>query len=326
MNPSHLRTLLVVLEQGSFAAAANRLGYTPSAVSQQIAALEQSVGVTLFDRGARNAIPTHAARVMATRAQSVLTELDAIEEAVRLPSELDASRLPPLRISVYPSLVSPLAPYLATQGNRMGEPARVKLSVRDPSLSVKALVDGEDVDVSVVYLVDGTELHWPAALQSVAIGTDPYLLVVPRAWEVHHPLQGAGVHSLAMGLASLQNRPWVMHHPGSSDSEVIERLFTAHRLQPQVVARADDFTVSLRLVSLGFAGAFIPRVALGPISELSPDVVVIDVPELQLSRSVTALISPRAPVEEVADLVAALQQLHNHAPSTSIPTATPTGA
>lgn len=305
LNPSHLRTLLVVLQQGSFAAAANRLGYTPSAVSQQISALESAVGVTLFDRGARNVRPTGAAQVMAQHATLVLAELDALQEAVRSdPGAAGAGHTErtELRVSVYPSLIAPLAPFVRGFAETGGPAHRLRLSVRDPSLSVKALVDGDDIDVSVIYRVSNTGLNWPKALQSVAVGEDPYVFVVPRAWGVHHGRNAS--------TDALTNRPWVMHHTGSSDSDVIESLFAAHRLQPQVVARADDFTVSLQLATLGFAGAFMPRVALGT---LPAEVVALRVPEVRLSRTVWALVSPSAPPMATRALVAALRQVHEAA-------------
>ena len=302
LNPSHLRTLLVVLQQGSFAAAANRLGYTPSAVSQQMSALEAAVGVTLFDRGARQARPTGAAQVMAQHATVVLAELDALQEAVRSDPGIAGAERTELRVSVYPSLVAPLAPFVSLFADPDDPSRRLRLSVRDPSLSVKALVDGDDIDVSVIYRIENSGLNWPKALQSVAVGEDPYVFVVPRAWGVHH-----GEHT---SIEALTSRPWVMHHTGSSDSDVMESLFAAHRLQPKIVARADDFTVSLQLATLGFAGAFMPRVALGT---LPPEVVALSVPEVRLSRTVWALVSPGAPPTVTRELIAALQDIHEAA-------------
>lgn len=299
LNPSHLRTLLVVLQQGSFAAAANRLGYTPSAVSQQISALEAAVGVTLFDRGARHVRPTGAAQVMARHATLVLAELDSLQEAVRSDPGVAGVERTELRVSVYPSLVAPLAPFVSRFADGDDPSRRLRLSVRDPSLSVKALVEGDEIDVSVIYRVENTGLNWPRALQSVAVGEDSYVFVVPRAWGVHH---GGSTSTEA-----LTNRPWVMHHKGSSDSDVIESLFAAHRLQPQVVARADDFTVSLQLATQGFAGAFMPRVALGT---LPPEAVVLQVPEVRLTRTVWALVSPSAPPTATREFISALQEVH----------------
>jgi DNA-binding transcriptional LysR family regulator len=68
VNPVHLKTLLEVTRLGSFAAAAATLGYTASAVSQQMSALERETGVTLFQRSARAVIPTEAAVVMTRHA------------------------------------------------------------------------------------------------------------------------------------------------------------------------------------------------------------------------------------------------------------------
>ena len=61
LNPVHLKTLTVVLRFGSFADAARYMGYTSSAVSQQISALERQLKVRLFDRDARSIRPTSAA-------------------------------------------------------------------------------------------------------------------------------------------------------------------------------------------------------------------------------------------------------------------------
>ncbi|MBC9926456.1 MULTISPECIES: LysR family transcriptional regulator [unclassified Leucobacter] len=316
LNPSHLRTLVVVIEQGSFVAAANRLGYTPSAVSQQMAALEASAGVALFERTARSVRPTVAAQLMAQRSTTVLAELEAIQEAVNAAKSASGESLEELRLSVYPSLVHALSPFLAQLTGADGHSSRLRLSVRDPSLSVKALVDGEDIDVSVVYRVENTGLSWPKTLQSVAVGEDPYLFVVPRSWGLHHSPQVA--------VEALAGRPWVLHHTGSSDSVIIESLFAAHGLRPQIVARADDFAVSLRLAGSGIAGAYVPRAALNAVPA---DAVVLNVPDVHLSRSVWALVAPTAPHLLTQSLLQVLREIHRaDAPAAPTPPTESKGA
>src|SRR6478752_6021680 len=81
INPVHLRTLVEVVRLGSFAAAATRLGYTASAVSQQMSALERDTGVALLQRSARSINPTEAAVVMTQHAAKVLTDIDALVAA-----------------------------------------------------------------------------------------------------------------------------------------------------------------------------------------------------------------------------------------------------
>ena len=83
LEPLHLRTLSTVLQTGSFAAAARRLGYTPSAVSQQIAALERAIRLPLFEREARSIRPTPAAAFLSTRGQEVLATLGALQDDLR---------------------------------------------------------------------------------------------------------------------------------------------------------------------------------------------------------------------------------------------------
>ena len=71
LDPLHLRTLTTVLQTGSFVVAARQLGYTPSAVCQQMAALERAVRLQPFERGARGVRPTPAAAFLAARGQAV---------------------------------------------------------------------------------------------------------------------------------------------------------------------------------------------------------------------------------------------------------------
>lgn len=83
LNTLHLRTLIVVLRTGSFAEAARQLGYTGSAVSQQMASLERAVKMSLFERDAHGIRPTPAAGFLAQRAQEVLAAVGTFEGEVR---------------------------------------------------------------------------------------------------------------------------------------------------------------------------------------------------------------------------------------------------
>ena len=294
LNPVHLRTLLEVVRLGSFAGAANRLGYTPSAVSQQMAALEQESGVRLFERTARSARPTQAAEVMATHAVTVLAGLDALLEAS---AGAGRDTRHELRMSIYSSLAHRLFPGLLTE--HLGEEPLlgVRVTVRDPSPAIQALRNGEEVDVSLVYRVGDSGLSWPDSVQPEYLGEDRYRVVVPESWGLHSQGQ--------VSAARLVGRPWILHHPGSSDIAEIESAFSALGLRPRIVARCDDFTVTLKLISGGYAASFIPEVALG---ELPPGVHVLDVPEMMLSRRVWALVSRRAPQQQAQWLLLKLHE------------------
>ncbi len=77
LNPVHLQTLTAVIQSGSFADAARQLGYTGSAVSQQIAALERAVKMPLFERDARSVKPTPAGQFVAERSKEAIAALAA---------------------------------------------------------------------------------------------------------------------------------------------------------------------------------------------------------------------------------------------------------
>ena len=83
INPLHLRSLAAVLRTGSFATAAQELGYTPSAVSQQVSALERETQLVLFERAARSVRPTPAAELLAQRSGEVLALLEAASSTAR---------------------------------------------------------------------------------------------------------------------------------------------------------------------------------------------------------------------------------------------------
>lgn len=284
LNPIHLRTLLEVVRLGSFAAAANRLGYTASAVSQQMAALENDAGVRLFERSARSVRPTEAAVVMAAHATTVLADIDRLLEAAGSAAERPHTEL---RVSVYPSLARVLLGRLLRSPEWLAAEVELRLSVRDPSPAIQALRRGEETDVTLVYWVGDGGLTWPRSAQAIRLGADPMRVVVPTAWRLH----GQG----AVAVDQLAGRPWILHHPGSSDAAVIDAVLDEHRLRPRAVARCDDFAVTLEIVATGYAATLMPEVALG---DIPAGVEVLDVPEVTLAREVYALVSPTAPARQ----------------------------
>ena len=104
---THLRILRAIAEQGSFTAAASALGYTQSAASRQIAALERSAGVTLFERRAGGASLTLAGRALLRHASTALEELDRADRALHGGSE-GSERL---RVGVFESVGAALLPH-----------------------------------------------------------------------------------------------------------------------------------------------------------------------------------------------------------------------
>ncbi|GAA3884792.1 LysR family transcriptional regulator [Leifsonia kafniensis] len=294
LNPIHLRTLLEVVQQGSFAAAANRLGYTASAVSQQMTALEQTVGVALFERTARSAHPTDAARAMARAAVPVFADLDAILEAAR---HADEARSGELDVVLYSSLARAILPRVLHDEAFVADGTRLRLSVRNPSSAIRSLSDGGWPDVSFVYRYTSSDLAWPALVTEVGLGSDPYRFVCPASWGLH-----LGAPPSVEQLSALD---WAGLHAGSSDATAIENAFRTGGIHPRYRVRSDEFEVILDLVAAGSAAAFVP----GSVARLAPaGVVAIDVPGLSLARTVHALVSPTAPAAATTSLLDAVRR------------------
>src|SRR5215475_1989753 len=102
-----LRVLLEFAERGTIAATAAALGYTPSAVSQQLAALERETGAALLDRTARTAELTEAGRQLAGHAAEILARIEAAEADLASPEPVGR-----VAISAFPTAAVAFAPAL----------------------------------------------------------------------------------------------------------------------------------------------------------------------------------------------------------------------
>ena len=107
----HLAALQAVGDERSFGRAARRLGYTQSAVSQQIATLERIVGQRLLERpgGPRPVSLTEAGRLLVRHAEAIVARLDAAEADFRALSDGEAGTL---RIGTYQSVGNKILPTL----------------------------------------------------------------------------------------------------------------------------------------------------------------------------------------------------------------------
>ena len=293
VNPVHLRTLVEVVRLGSFAAAATRLGYTASAVSQQMSALERDTGVDLFHRSAKSILPTEAAVVMTRHASKVRTDIEALMAAATRTHDVTSQEL---RLGIFPSLATYVLPKILQKPAWKDLGIDLRVSVAEPSQTIQGLRTGGELDLALVYQVGQSGLAWPHTLNRQWIGDDNFRVVLPAAWGIRTDAKMAADH--------LSEMPWIVHHPGTSDATVIERLFASCNLHPRVVAYSDDFHASLEMAAAGLGAALVPELAL---QSRPPGVVVLDVPEIRLARNVFALLfneKKTARVQLFVDLLA----------------------
>ncbi len=289
LNPLHLRTLIEVVRTGSFAEAARRLGYTPSAVSQQISGLERAVRLTLFEREAHSVRATVAAELLADRSQEVLASFDALDHEIEA---ISSGSLGQLRLGSFPTASATLLPQgLALFAQRF--PAvQVQLDEGEPDELLPILQDGE-LDVALVYRYDLVPRHWPQRLVETELLHETLLLLLP----VDHRL----LERPEITLADLSDATWIASREGSAGATCLERACATAGFIPRIAFRSNDYDVVEGLVAAGLGIAMVP--ALGHDSS-TPGAVAVAVAGLQVQRHVSALhrvASVAAPVHGVLD-------------------------
>ncbi|CAG6397001.1 DNA-binding transcriptional regulator, LysR family [Actinacidiphila cocklensis] len=253
MDPHLLRTFTAVARLGSFSAAAQELGYTQSAVSQQVAALEADLGVALLGR--RPVAPTEAGARLMEHAGLLLTRLAAARADV-----LRVARTPVVRLVVGTSGCA-FGPRAGRALARLrGAMPRAEVAVRglERAAAVPAVVAGE-VDAA---LVDGAvaptdPLRLPQAegLTVAGAGEEPLAVLLPP----RHPLAGRD----GLRLADLTDALW-LDAPGAAVPLADLRAALPGAYPVGVPYTGGDARVLHELVRAGHGLAVLPRSAAGP--------------------------------------------------------------
>ena len=187
----HFASLQAVASAGSFGLAAERLGYTQSAVSQQIATLERIVGEQLVERpgGPRPVSLTEAGQLLLRHAGSIVARLQAAQADLQA---LQAGEAGTLRVGTFQSAGARVLPEIMRRFTAQWPLIEVMLEEHDDEEVAAALERGE-IDVGFVLLPVGD-----APLETVELLRDPYVLVVPA----DSPLAQAGPPSAPHGSSS----------------------------------------------------------------------------------------------------------------------------
>jgi DNA-binding transcriptional LysR family regulator len=291
LNPVHLRTLTMVIRTGSFADAARRLGYTGSAVSQQIAALERAVKMPLFERDAHSVRPTPAGEFLAERAREALAALGSLEDDIRGMSQGSIGRL---RLGSFPTASENLLPLTLAAYARDQPKVEILLDEGEPEELIP-LLQVADLDLALVYRYNLVPRPWPRAFEGTHLLDEQLLLLLPKG----HRLAGAG----AVPLEALEAETWISTRAGTSGASCLRRMCAAAGFVPQIGYRSNDYDVVTNFVRSRLGIALVP--ALGHVP--NDDVAVTRVEGVQARRQVTVLHGPIKANPAVAGVVRALQ-------------------
>ncbi|WP_432972826.1 LysR substrate-binding domain-containing protein [Dactylosporangium sp. CA-233914] len=241
LDVRRLRLLRDLAQHGTIAAVAAAHTYTPSAVSQQLAALEREAGVALLSRTGRRVTLTPAGRTLVAHAEEVLAALERADAA------LAAGRTGlsgPLRIGAFPTAMRTLLPpALVALG---GAHPALELSVQelDPAVVPQLLRDGR-LDVALVHDYDLVPIEPDPALRTTAL-LDETIYLAARA---------------PLALPECRDEPWILASQGTLCHTMTVRACEAAGFTPRVRHHADDFVTVLTFVAAGQGVALIPELA-----------------------------------------------------------------
>ena len=249
LDTHRLRVLREVAERGTIAATAAALGYTPSAVSQQLAALEREAGAVLLDRTARAAELTDAGRRLVDHAERILALIEAAEADLSAPGPTGR-----VTVTAFPTAAVAFGPALVRRVRaNPGMSLLLRETQREEGLR---LVRTGEADVALV-------ADWTGRLASSDTGTlrffpllrDELVLVVPRG----HP---AADPDKPVDLDELRDEPWLAAPTGEPSRQAVDRLLAGTGGMPPAPWEFEGLSTVLSLVGRGIGIAALPRLTL----------------------------------------------------------------
>ncbi len=242
----HLAALQALATEGSFGRAARRLGYTQSAISQQIATLERIVGEQLVERpgGPRPISLTEAGELMLRHADSIVDRLRAAQADL---NALRAGDIGTLRVGTFQSVGARVLPEIMRRFGAQWPDVEVMLDELDDEEIANAVERG-DVDVGFVLLPVGD-----APLETIELIRDPYLLIVAADSPLGRDRPPRLDEIAAEPLIGFRSP-----HP----TEPVEAAFRAAGIEPSFSFRSNDNPTVQGLVAAGVGVAIMPELTI----------------------------------------------------------------
>lgn len=256
LDTTRMFALREVAEHGSLTAAAAALGYTTSAVSQQIAKLEKEAGQPLLERHARGTVLTEAGRSVVRHTERILCELEAADAEL---AEIRGLRAGMLAIGTFPTAGSSLLPLVVKE-----------FKTRHPGIGLRVLsgrfaqlVDAlrrRETELSLLWDYEWNRVDDPL-LTYHHLMNDPTVLLVSEK------------HRLAdresISITELRDEYWVVRADDHPVAHTLEKLCQEGGFTPQTSFMAHDYGEVQAMVGVELGVAIAPRLA---VLNLRPDV------------------------------------------------------
>jgi DNA-binding transcriptional LysR family regulator len=259
----HLLALQALAREGSFAAAAEALGYTQSAISQQIAALERAVGQRLVERpaGRRRIWLTDAGEALLRHADAIISHVHAAAADVRALAEGRAGRL---RVGTYQSIGARILPSVVRAFGETHPAVALEVHESSDDDELYGLLGRAELELSFGLLPPP-----PGAFDALELLRDPYVLLV----RCDSPLAD---HAAPLTVDQLGSMPLVGFNQCRQE-RWLETQLQAAGVQPRWAFRSDDNATVQAMAAAGVGAALVPRLTIDPGDQRT---LAVDVGEL----------------------------------------------
>jgi DNA-binding transcriptional LysR family regulator len=283
---AELKTFIAVCKHGTFAAAADRIGLTQSAVSSQIKRLEQSLGFELFDRTGRSATLNASGQTTLSRAEEICALYAKLGDVTD-----DGSTRGFLRIGAIASTQSTLLARALARLRAVYPRVRVHVS---PGVSIRLMDDLDAGKIDAALIIRPPfgllpEFTWTALVH------EPFALVVPDS------IKGKNWREL------VQTQPFLRYDRASFGGRMVEGFLRREGLAVNESIEVDEISGLVHLASKGLGVSLIPMVEAH--LPLPPNLRVISLGEATFYREIGLLQrKPRATPPIVAQFAQCLRE------------------
>jgi len=272
-----VQSLRTVTREGGVASAAAALGYTPSAVSQQIKRLEREIGVALLERVGRGVALTEAGTHLVVGSTSILTELERLRADLhgRVPG--DGAVTGELRLAAFSTVVRGLLAPLLVELADAHPDLRLLVRESEPWETIALVASGQR-DLGIAHQWGGVALAIPENIVVTPLFTDVADVILHR----DHPLAAHDV----LRPAELADEAWVATFDTTICRQWLRRVFDGVGNAPRVVYESMEFENHLALARTGAVVALVPRLGRAP---LGPDLVAVPTIDPASTRDIVAV-------------------------------------
>ncbi len=258
-----------VAQQGTIAAAAEQLGYTSSAVSQQLSSIEKTTGIAVLERVGRNVFLTDAGRELVGHATVILEQLERAQAALEA---VGSKAIGVVRIGVMETIANSVLPEMLTELIEAHPDLDVRTREMDPTEAIDAVRSGE-LDMAFTVDMPGEVGSEDGRLARRLVAQDAFHVVVKPG----DPLDVGVVE-----LDDVEGRRLIASPPSMACGRSVRDACLDAGFEPNYAHQLEDYPTMLRLVGAGAGVGLVPDLGL---REVPDNVVVVDLKD-RLTRTI----------------------------------------